>query len=141
MGAIDTLLRAEATDVLVRYATGIDSRDWALFRTCFTEDCDVDYGEIGHWLSCDEITTWMAETHEPFGPTMHRITNITFAGDQDAVTSRSYVQAVLVMPDRSSSIHAYGSYDDVVLRSGGGLRIARRLFTLAITEVHSALGS
>ena len=136
---VDSELRDEATDVLVRYATGIDSRDWDLFRTCFTDDCDLDYREIGHWRSCDEITAWMAQTHEPFGPTMHRITNISVAGGRDTVTSRSYVQAVLVTPDRSSAVHAYGWYDDVLVRSAGGLRIARRLFTLAITEVHRAL--
>ena len=33
----------DVADLLVRYATGIDRRDWALFRTCFTGDCEVDY--------------------------------------------------------------------------------------------------
>jgi len=32
------------TDVLVRYATGIDTKDWTLFRTCFTNDVSADYG-------------------------------------------------------------------------------------------------
>ena len=44
---IDHEVRADVADVLVRYATGIDRRDWELFRTCFTEDCDADYGDIG----------------------------------------------------------------------------------------------
>lgn len=39
----------QITAVLVRYATGIDSRDWNLFRTCFTEDCRLDYGPLGSW--------------------------------------------------------------------------------------------
>ena len=135
---IDPELRAAATDVLIRYATGIDFRDWALFRTCFTTDCDVDYGEIGHWRSCEEITAWMAETHEPFGPTMHRVTNISFAAEAGGLESRSYVQAVLVLADRSAAIHAYGSYHDSFVSTDGGLRIARRLFSLGITELHPA---
>lgn len=139
MASIASDLRTEATDVLIRYATGIDSRDWALFRTCFTDDCDVDYGEIGHWRSCDEITAWMADTHDPFGPTMHRMTNVSFTGEGDALRSRSYVHAVLVTADRSAAIHAYGWYDDTMVKTGAGLRIARRLFTLAVTEMHSAL--
>jgi len=44
---VDRDVRADVADVLVRYATGIDQRDWALFRTCFTEDCEADYGGIG----------------------------------------------------------------------------------------------
>ena len=40
---------AQISAVLVRYATAIDSRDWELFRSCFTEDCRFDYGVIGIW--------------------------------------------------------------------------------------------
>ena len=49
--------------MLVRYATGIDRRDWDLFRTCFTADCVVDYGDIGLWHGADEVTAWMDQTH------------------------------------------------------------------------------
>lgn len=41
--------KADITDVLLRYATAIDTKDWELFRTCFTDDADADYGEIGQW--------------------------------------------------------------------------------------------
>ena len=41
--------RQDISEVLVRYATGIDRRDWPLFRTVFTDDCELDYGEIGTW--------------------------------------------------------------------------------------------
>lgn len=30
--------------LLLNYAWGIDSKDWELFRDCFTEECDVSYG-------------------------------------------------------------------------------------------------
>ncbi len=72
---IDRKVRAEVEDVLVRYATGIDRRDWDLFRTCFTEDCHPDYGDIGVWDGADEPTAWMQKTHAPCGATLHRISN------------------------------------------------------------------
>ena len=53
---VDREVRAAVTDVLVRYASGIDRRDWDLFRTCFTDDCEADYGEIGVWHGADVIT-------------------------------------------------------------------------------------
>jgi 3-phenylpropionate/cinnamic acid dioxygenase small subunit len=127
--------RRDVEDVLVRYATGIDSRDWDLLRTCFTEECEADYGDIGHWHSGDEITSWMAQTHEPLGPTMHRITNIVVALDGDRVRSRSYVQAVLTTVERPT-IHAYGWYDDELVSTPDGWQIACRRFTPATIEVH-----
>jgi hypothetical protein len=35
--------RAAALDVLARFAHGNDGRDWALYRTVFTDEIDVDY--------------------------------------------------------------------------------------------------
>ncbi len=123
-------------EVLVRYATAIDTRDWDLLRTCFSEHCDADYGEIGHWHGAEEITAWMARTHDPLGPTMHRITNFAVKAAADRVTSRCYVHAVVTTGDRSTSIHAFGWYDDEWEPTGEGWRIGSRLFTTVTTQMH-----
>ena len=73
---VDRDVQQDVAEVLVRYATGIDRRDWDLFRTCFTADVEADYGDIGTWHGVDEITDWMAATHEPCGHTLHRMTNV-----------------------------------------------------------------
>ena len=75
--------RQDISDVLVRYATGIDRRDWPLFRTMFTDDCELDYGEIGAWKGADAVTEFMQQAHALAGHTMHRLTNqvITVDGD------------------------------------------------------------
>ena len=44
--------RAEIHDVIVRYGWAIDTKDWALLDTCFTDDAHVDYssnpgGKVG----------------------------------------------------------------------------------------------
>jgi SnoaL-like domain len=117
---LDRDVRDQVTDVLVRYATGIDSRDWELFKTCFTDDCDADYGDIGHWHSADEIVAWMGQRHAPLGPTLHRITNVVLAPDDDRLTARSYVHAVLALPDGSSAIRSFGMYDDELVLSPDG---------------------
>ncbi len=58
VSAIDRDLRQDVADVLVRYAAGIDRKDWRLFRTCFTADCHADYGDIGTWDGADAITEY-----------------------------------------------------------------------------------
>ncbi len=65
----------QISDVLIRYATGIDRRDWELFRTVFADDCELDYGEIGSWRGVDAVVEFMVDAHDMAGHTLHRITN------------------------------------------------------------------
>jgi hypothetical protein len=55
--------RTAIVDVVYRYATAIDERDWSLLRTCWADDAVTDYGDIGSWSSGDEITAFMVEAH------------------------------------------------------------------------------
>ena len=121
--------RQDIADVLLRYATGIDQSDWPLFRTVFTDDCEVDYGEIGTWTGADAVTQFMEQAHAVAGRTMHRMSNqvITIAGDKAA--ARTYVDAVILVADNTSGVNAIGFYDDEVVRTKDGWRVARRRFT------------
>ena len=133
LGADD---RAAITEVLTRYATGIDTRDWDLFRTVFTADVDADYGKVGAWRGVDEITDVMTAIHEPCGATMHRLTNIVIAAaGPDRAQARTYVNAIVMGPDDFGGVSANGFYDDELVRTSDGWRIARRRYT----EVHTAL--
>ena len=133
-GTVDREVRQDVADVLVRYATGIDRRDWALFRTCFTDDCEADYGEIGVWHGVDEITEWMRVVHDACGHTLHRITNIVVSPGEDGVVARSYVEALVLGPDTGAGVRADGFYDDELVETTDGWRIARRTFTLVRQE-------
>jgi 3-phenylpropionate/cinnamic acid dioxygenase small subunit len=132
-------LVAHVTEVLIRYASGIDGRDWQLFRTCFTEDCDVDYGDIGHWHGVDEVTDWMRDTHDQVGPTLHRVSNVTVTPEHGGAVARSAVHAVVVLPDGAAAVHAYGRYVDDLVETAQGWKIARRRFTTVTTELHRAM--
>lgn len=116
--------------VLVRYASGIDRRDWPLFRSCFTPDCAIDYGEIGAWHGVDEITAFMVAVHEDCGHTLHRISNVAVERIRDGAQSRSYVDAVIMDPENCDGVRAIGFYDDrLVYSDRGGWQIAQRNFT------------
>jgi 3-phenylpropionate/cinnamic acid dioxygenase small subunit len=117
--------------VLVRYATGIDRRDWSLFRTCFAEDCEADYGDFGQWRGPREITDYMRDAHAQLGPTLHRITNIVVECENDDVRARSYVDAILrPAVERGDTHRAAGYYDDFLTRTSDGWKIYRRKFTV-----------
>lgn len=131
---VDREVRQDVADVLVRYATGIDRRDWALFRTCFTDDCEADYGAIGVWHGADAITKWMEEAHAPCGHTLHRITNQAISPSSDGVVARSYVDAVVMAADNRSGTRAVGYYDDELVRTDDGWKIAHRRFTMVVLQ-------
>ena len=121
--------RQDISDVLIRYATGIDRRDWPLFRTVFTADCELDYGEIGTWHGIDAVTAFMEQSHAMAGDTMHRMSNQVIAVDGDRAEARTYVDGLILGPDNTSGVNAVGFYDDDLVRTADGWRIARRRFT------------
>jgi 3-phenylpropionate/cinnamic acid dioxygenase small subunit len=131
--------RQDISDLLVRYATGIDRRDWPLFRTVFTADCELDYGEIGAWNGIDAVTDFMEQVHAPAGHTLHRLTNQTIAVDGDTAVARTYVDALVMFGDNQSGANGIGFYDDEIVRTDDGWRIARRRFTtVRVTTVGNA---
>ena len=137
--------QAQIGEVLVRYATGIDRRDWDLFRTCWTVDAVADYGEIGRFEGIDALTDFMFNSHDAMGDTHHRLTNfvidVGIDGNPDQATARTYVHAVLIaVPgDSTSWVDALGHYDDVLTRTSEGWRISHR--TVHISRVMTAAGS
>jgi 3-phenylpropionate/cinnamic acid dioxygenase small subunit len=120
--------RQDIADVLVRYATGIDRRDWPLFRTVFTDDCQLDYGEVGSWRGVDAVTEFMQQAHALAGHTMHRLTNQVITVDGDSAQARTNVDALIMLADNNSGVNAAGFYDDEFVRTEKGWQIARRRF-------------
>lgn len=121
--------REDIASVVLCYATGIDRRDWTLFRSVFAEDCELDYGEIGSWTGADAVTEFMQQAHALAGHTMHRLTNQVIEVDGDSAKARTYVDALIMLADNSSGVNAAGFYDDEFVRTEEGWQIARRSFT------------
>ncbi len=121
--------RQDIAEVLHRYATGIDRRDWELFATAFTDDCELDYGEIGTWNGADAVVEVMTQMHALAGPTMHRLSNLVITVDGDTAQARTYVDGIILGPDSQAGVNALGFYDDRLVRTDAGWRISRRTFT------------
>jgi len=121
--------RQDISELLVRYATGIDRRDWPLFRTVFTDDCQLDYGEIGAWQGVEAVADFMEKVHAMAGHTMHRMSNQAITVDGDKATARTYIDGLIMAADNKSGVNAIGFYDDEILRTDDGWRIARRRYT------------
>lgn len=114
--------------VLVAYAASIDGRDWDRFRTCFTPDVEAVYDGVDTWRDVEAITAFMVDAHAGLGATLHRLSNMDIAVEGDRATAHTYVDAVILTPDGQGGVQTLGTYDDELVRTGEGWRIARRHF-------------
>jgi SnoaL-like domain len=131
--------RDDVFDLTVRYATAIDSQQYWLLTTVFTEDARVDYGVVGQWTGGAEVAQFMEAAHVGAAHTIHRMTNQAIAIDEDTATIRTYVDALILMEDGSGA-NPVGYYDDHAVRTADGWRIDRRTYTsvrlAAVTGAH-----
>lgn len=121
--------------ILIAYGTGIDKRDWRLFHSLFTADCDADYGSFGKWRGATAITDYMKQSHADLGATLHRISNVDIRMEDGSVHARSYVDALLKPMNEGGPLHrGVGYYDYEFTRTGTGWQIARRRFHAVLLE-------
>jgi hypothetical protein len=131
--AIDAQDRYAIEDVIIAYGTAIDTRDWDLFQSIFTEDAKVDYG-FGSWNTGEEFRQFMQATHDPAGNTLHRMTNIVVTRTGTGISARTYGDSIVLVPDNRTGDHGAAYYDDELVLMDGRWRIARRRCTLVLFE-------
>jgi hypothetical protein len=123
-------VRDAIADVMARFAAGLDSCDWTLYRSVFTDEIDLDYsswraGSIGRWTADD----WVARATRTFpglSATRHSITNLLVTADGDAASVRANVCAdhVIVDDDGTHVFTLNGVYHDRLVRSDDGWSIS-----------------
>ncbi len=82
--------RIAAEDLLTRYATAVDRRDWEQYRSIFTTDAEIDYTSAGGIAgTVDEIVEFLSTSLEMFEMTQHLVSNIDLkvSGDSATVTA------------------------------------------------------
>jgi len=114
--------RNEIIDVMSRYATGIDQRDPALYRSCFTDELERDMFAQGFEQgSADSWVETAMNAVSPFQTTQHIITNHTIEIDGDEATCVAYLQAQHWNPENFLLVGGY--YTDKLRRTPEGWRI------------------
>ena len=132
--------RLDVIEVLHRFACGIDSRDFALYRSVFADQIDLDYSSyraenVGRW-NADDWVARAARLFPGFDATMHAITNATAAIDGDLATLDADVQAhhVVVVDGVTRRYTIAGAYHDRLLRTPDGWRIIAKTLQVWWTE-------
>ena len=123
MDASEELAVAET---VYRYATGVDRRDWALYRSLFADTVAIDFSSYDsdlplRQMSADEWVAGLVPLFTGLAATQHSMTNplATIDGDTAAITM--YVQAhhVFDPTDAASWYTIGGYYEDTLARVNG----------------------
>jgi 3-phenylpropionate/cinnamic acid dioxygenase small subunit len=126
----DVVDRLAIDDLLTRYATAVDTKDWALYATCFTADALIDYTAAGGIRGrLPEVRAWLAEVMASFPMTQHIVANRMIVVDGDSATSRSYLfnpMGVGARGERATLFFEGAFYQDRLVRTPDGWRIAER---------------
>ncbi|HMP57364.1 MAG TPA: nuclear transport factor 2 family protein [Novosphingobium sp.] len=110
------------------YAVAVDSRQWQLFDQVFTPDAVTDFGGGAAFSGLETIRTIFATIHDPFDSTLHVTTNHQVSAQGAGATCLSYVHGRFVrdLGEGGSMFESAGWYDDALVLTDGGWRIARR---------------
>ncbi len=131
--------RTEIIDTLLRYATSVDTRDWELLLTAYTDEIEVDMISIGMMeimtMSAREFAGMIEQAVIGFDSTQHLVSNHVVNIDGDRATCVSYLQAQHYRA-QDNEIHALtmgGYYSNDLIRTPEGWRINKYKVTITWT--------
>lgn len=115
----------EIAALLTRYARAVDTKDWDLYRSVFTEDAHIDYSSAGAAVGTrDEVADWFAANFGVIPWTMHYITNVEteFGQDGDTATVRAMFYNPMQLPGMAEMSSCGGYYHHELVRTADGWR-------------------
>jgi len=125
--------RLEIGDLLVRYCTAIDSKQYDDLDCVFSRDAVVDYTSAGGIRgTLPEIKRWLSEVLDLFPMTQHVVGNVVVKIEGDRATSRCVFFNPMGLPlpegKRGFKVLFFGGYyNDTLTRTGDGWRISERV--------------
>jgi hypothetical protein len=125
--------RALISEVVIKYAMGVDRQDWEMFGECFTDHIQTDYSGLGsparEWLR-EDFVAMVRSALSGFTATQHISPNHIIAFDQNdpdraICHSYMYAQHLLEGSEAGDFYLARGAYANHMLRTPAGWRIER----------------
>jgi hypothetical protein len=117
--------RVEIAELLARYARGLDTKDWDLWRSVFVDDAYIDYRSAG---GIDgrraDVAAWLEKTFTSFPMSQHSITNIECDIDGDSARVRAMFHNPMQLPGVVGPTFYGGFYNHRMVRTASGWRSA-----------------
>ena len=131
--------RMQISDTIIRYATGIDMRDWDVYRSCFCEEIEIDFKSWNkidpRKFKKDEWVDLVRKTICGFTSTQHISSNHVITIEDDQATCVSYMQAQHYLPNDQyeDTCTLGGYYTNELIRTSHGWKIKKCKLTVTWT--------
>jgi hypothetical protein len=113
----------EITALLNKYARAVDTKDWELYRSVFTDDAHIDYSSAGAAAgSRDRVAQWLSHGFGTIPMSMHYITNIETDIDGDTARVRAMFYNPMQLPGMAELSYCGGYYHHELVRTPDGWR-------------------
>src|SRR5580704_1516425 len=95
---MDSADKLAVAETVYSYATGVDRRDWALYRSLFTDSVTIDFSSFSpdlapRMMSADDWVAGLVPLFTGLAATQHSMTNPLASVDRDTATITMYMQA------------------------------------------------
>jgi 3-phenylpropionate/cinnamic acid dioxygenase small subunit len=118
--------KIEIHELLARYARGVDSKDWELWKSVFTSDATLDYSSAGAVVGTrDEAAKWLEDGLRVVPMTQHFITNIEIDLDGDRAKVRAMFYNPMLLPGMAEQSYCGGYYHHDLVRTADGWKSER----------------
>ena len=121
--------RAEISDVVHRYATGLDSHNWTLLRSIFLDEIDMDFSSVRMKPGRMNADAWVESARvlfAGFDATQHLSANHVHDIRGDEATCISYMRAEhFVLNDQGENYYTMGGhYINKLVRTPDGWKLS-----------------
>ena len=122
--------RIDVVEVVYAYATGVDTKDWALYRSIFTDEVEFDFsswdGRPAARMRADEWVAGVRPLFMALDVTQHSMTNPRVAIEGERATCVMYMQAAhfLQQAGGDPEFTIGGYYTDQLVRTTAGWKLA-----------------
>jgi uncharacterized protein (TIGR02246 family) len=118
--------KIEIQELLARYARGVDTKDWELWKTVFTPDAHLDYSSAGiPAASRDEIAAVFEQAMATIPMTQHYISNIEIDLNGDKAKVRAMFYNPMHLPGMAEQSYCGGYYHHDMVRTPAGWKSER----------------
>jgi len=120
----------EIQQTLLSYMRGIDSKDYELFRSGFSDEVRLTFATwVDPLEGLDALAAFMETLHAELDGSAHRTTNFLFREfEPERAVVDSYVHALLVKAGApgGDSFDVYATYTDELLKTPEGWRVVHK---------------